>query len=70
MVSSVSGAGQQQSMLNTIAPKPENGGHELGAAGATYKKAQGLQQTIASIVTGAQPLETSGNRGTQVNLLA
>ena len=41
----------------------------LAAATSSIQKAQGLAQVIGSIVTEHQPLETSGARGTRVNLL-
>ncbi|SIS51143.1 hypothetical protein SAMN02744133_10114 [Thalassospira xiamenensis M-5 = DSM 17429] len=42
----------------------------LDAAMSATKKAQGLTEMIGSIITDYQPLETSGPRGTRVNLLA
>ncbi|MDP2698862.1 hypothetical protein [Thalassospira sp.] len=57
----------QQALTDRITPTNREG-MPLSAAGASMKKAEGLMRTVASIVTEHQPLETSGPRGTRVNL--
>ncbi|OSQ49146.1 hypothetical protein [Thalassospira alkalitolerans] len=75
MIGSVQGSGLSsaaQAVNDAITP----GGGEDGvsapitAATSSIQKAEGLAKVIGSIVTEHQPLETSGSRGTRLNLLA
>jgi len=73
MIGSVQGSGlgsAAQAVNEAITPK---GGADpslpFAAAEGAIKKATGLAKVIGSIVTEHQPLETSGNRGTKVNIL-
>ncbi|AUG54234.1 hypothetical protein [Thalassospira marina] len=58
----------QQALSDRITPQRADGA-PLSSAGASMKKAEGLMESIASIVTDYQPLETSGHRGTRVNIV-
>lgn len=73
MVSSVQSSGlgaAAQAVNDAITP---NGGASptlpFAAAEGAINKATGLAKVIGSIVTDHQPLETSGARGTRVNIL-
>lgn len=73
MIGSVQGSGLSaaaQAVNDAITP---NGGANpslpFAAAEGAINKATGLAKVIGSIVTEHQPLETSGNRGTKVNIL-
>lgn len=60
----------QQQLQSRIAPAPgENQEGGLTAGGAAFKKAEGLQRSIAQIVTESQPVNASGNRGRMVNIV-
>ncbi|OSQ40726.1 hypothetical protein [Thalassospira mesophila] len=58
----------QQALSDKVTPQRADGA-PLSTAGASFKKAEGLMESIASIVTDYQPLQTSGPRGTRVNIV-
>jgi len=73
MIGSVQGSGlgaAAQAVNDAITP---NDGADpslpFAAAEGAINKATGLAKVIGSIVTEHQPLQTSGHRGTRVNIL-
>ncbi len=74
MIGSVQGSGLSaaaQAVNDAITPGGGAPGPSLpfAAAEGAINKATGLAKVIGSIVTEHQPLETSGSRGTKVNIL-
>ncbi|MCC9620827.1 hypothetical protein LPB41_03900 [Thalassospira sp. MA62] len=73
MIDSVQGSGlgpAAKAVNDAITPQGGSGASlPFAAAESAINKATGLAKTIGSIVTEHQPLETSGTRGTRVNIL-
>ncbi|MBV16434.1 MAG: hypothetical protein CMO05_03050 [Thalassospira sp.] len=73
MIGSVQGSGLSaaaQAVNEAITPQGgANPSLPFAAAEGAMNKATSLAKTIGSIVTEHQPLETSGPRGTNVNIL-
>ena len=72
MIGSAQGSGLSaaaQAINDAITPGGSGPSLPFAAAEGAINKATGLAKVIGSIVTEHQPLQTSGHRGTRVNIL-